>query len=124
MRYWLGIALLLMSPPAFAEETALEVQSWCKEITSSRIRDSKIEMRQTFENGFCWGAFTMFEGLYSVLDENGVSLFKFCPPSGVSRLQIINIFVNYTSQHPEVLHQSFVQVTLNAFHYAFPCPKP
>src|SRR5215471_11460749 len=53
--FWIAVV------PASAE-TAMEVQSWCRDIAHTRfVREHKVNVGQKFEDGFCWGAFAALQ---------------------------------------------------------------
>jgi hypothetical protein len=117
------VALSVLSAIPVRAETALQMQSWCKDITNVRItQNDHLLMPQTFDNGFCWGAFSVFEGLGRAVLPNKSRLLGFCAPETSTRLQFIKVFLSYANQHPELVHRDFEQVAAWALINAFPCP--
>ena len=46
---------------------------------------------------------------------------QFCPPQASSPSQLARVVVQYVEAEPERMHQDFRQLTLEAFHDAWPC---
>jgi Rap1a immunity proteins len=46
---------------------------------------------------------------------------SFCPPSGVTGKQAVQVVVRDLEAHPEQLHQDFIALALVALHQAWPC---
>jgi hypothetical protein len=121
MRLVLAFALCLLTVPARAAETALQVQSWCKEIANLRVDEKhQFTMNQTFDNGFCWGAFALFQEV-SYWGRDGTKILGLCLPDGVGRIQLIKIFVHYVDDHPEQGHLGFPEVADMALRQSFSC---
>lgn len=49
--------------------------------------------------------------------------FRFCKPDGVTQEQAERIVVKYLSDHPDILHKSFLGLAAAALRQAWPCPK-
>jgi hypothetical protein len=112
---------LFLALPAHGE-TALQVQSWCKEITTYRVgADSKFMMQETFDNGFCWGAFATYQSVTDFANSDGSPLLALCIPAGVSRIQLIKMFVHYVDIHPALGHRDFAEVMDMAIRQSFVC---
>jgi hypothetical protein len=48
---------------------------------------------------------------------------KFCPPQASNPSQLARVVVQYIEAEPQRMHEDFRQLTLEAFHDAWPC-KP
>jgi len=119
MRYWLTATLCMAVAPASAE-TALEVQSWCKQIASAPVKANEyISIEHTFESGFCWGAFATIQSYSDNLSVDNRQII--CAPADSTRIQDIRTFMKYAEQHPERMHEDFAVIALNALGIAFPC---
>src|SRR6202043_1588115 len=46
---------------------------------------------------------------------------QFCPPEASSASQLARVVVQYVEAQPERMHEDFRQLTLEAFHEAWPC---
>jgi hypothetical protein len=46
---------------------------------------------------------------------------RYCAPAGSSGQQLARVVVNYIEARPERMHEDFRLLTLEAFHYAWPC---
>jgi hypothetical protein len=113
--------LALVAEPACAE-TATEVQSWCKPVANASVDpDGMVDVGNTFDRVFCWGAFAAIQGLSRLVPDDGTPLLLFCAPPTSNRLQYIQIFERYAEQHPEKGHLDFTVVARNALAQAFPC---
>ncbi len=44
-----------------------------------------------------------------------------CPPAASTARQLARVVVNYIEAHPQRMHEDFRWLTLEAFHYAWPC---
>lgn len=114
---------LLLSAPARAE-TSLEIQSACRQIAKLTARaGAKVTIARTFENGVCWGAFAAFQGMgASLWPDTQKPILGFCAPPQSTRLQFVQIFMTYLKRHREDGELPFVDVAIQAFAEAFPCP--
>ena len=139
MRFCAVILVCLVARPVVAQESALELESWCKFIDTAPMRsDGTIGIPMTPRAQYCWGVFEAIQQL-SVFDSEGgppcevpssvgptnpacaVMLLKFCPPQKATESLFIKIFVRYVERHPEQAHLLFTQVALYALTEAFPC---
>jgi hypothetical protein len=106
-------------------ETALEVQSWCRDIITAKPgANHTFSFRPTHETGFCWGSFGAIQELSLAAQEDGTRLLGICLPADSDRLQLINIFSAYVDDHPEIAHQGFAHVAGQALIDAFSCVRP
>jgi hypothetical protein len=77
-----------------ALETALEVQSWCKQIVTAKIAaDSRLFFKLSHDTGFCWGAIGAIQDLARINTDDGTPMIGICAPSESTRLQMIKIFL-------------------------------
>lgn len=60
-------------------------------------------------------------GVYDSLDYFLGS--KFCAPEHVRKGEIVDVVLKYLNDHPEQLHKSRIDVTVDALKASFPCPK-
>jgi hypothetical protein len=103
-------------------ETALEVQSWCKGITSAKVlADNKFFYNPTPDTRFCWGAFGAIQELSTVLWDDDTPMLRVCVPAESTRLQLVKIFSKYVDDHPEISHQPFAIIARQSLAEAFPC---
>jgi hypothetical protein len=56
------------------------------------------------------------------VDETGKPLLRSCPGPKTTLTQLIRVFTNYVSTHPQELHEKASLLVLNAMVSAFPCP--
>jgi hypothetical protein len=114
------LLFLLMAPMSARAQTALEVESWCRDFATIEIRvDGKINVPMTAER--CWGAFTATQQLSVLGDDTGRPMLKVCPPPAATRVQLVKVFLSYSGRHPELAHLSFGLVVWRAMDEAFPC---
>ena len=52
-----------------------------------------------------------------------VPFFHICAPEEGTRTQLIQIFVQYATRHPELYHEDFWRVAHAALREAFPCKQ-
>lgn len=117
------IALCLSTCPASAE-TALEMQSYCSAVASSRVLGSGlVEMPADLEGSHCWGAFGAVQELSRLAKVDGSLLLGICAPETSTRTQMVKIFQKYVSDHPEEGHRAFGYVVHAALWQAFPCSR-
>ena len=122
MRFCAVILVCLVARPVVAQESALELESWCKFIDTAPMRsDGTVGIPMTSRAQYCWGAFGAILQLSTAADSDGVTLLKICPPRKSTEVQVIKIFVRYVERHPEQAHLLFTQVALYALTEAFPC---
>jgi Rap1a immunity proteins len=111
----------LLSQPSLAE-TALEVQSWCKRTVEAPVlADRRVKVGNTFNDGFCWGAFAAIQDLTRIATPENERLLNICSPSNSTRLVMIKVFMRYADQHPRELVDDFTFVARRALVEAFPC---
>ncbi len=114
--------ILCLSSLGAEAETALEVQSWCKQIVNSKIHaDNRVFFKEDVYSGFCWGTFAVVQQ-FSRYSSNGTLLLGMCAPADSTRLQLVKIFSKYVDDHPETAHRSFADVARLSLTEAFRCP--
>jgi hypothetical protein len=119
--FLVALALIIVSRPALGE-TALEMQSWCRHIASAPVlANDTVYVGTTFNDGVCWGSFAAIQQLSRIVDQDGITLLRLCPPPDSTRVQFIKIFMRYAVQHPEEAHHDFARLALLALVEAFPC---
>ncbi len=105
-------------------ETAMQVQSWCKDIAAAKInQDGTFLLHRTADSGFCWGAFATIQILSKspVSRNNPTPMLGLCPPAQSTRIQFIKIFSKYVDENPNLGHVDFAHIALAALTDAFPC---
>jgi len=106
-------------------ETAGEMLSRCKQIPDAKIEDGRIGfVTHDFDEGVCWGAFSIIQRIIVMADPDKQPTFKICSPKSALRNQHVAIFVEYLRRNPQRLHEEFLHVALDALRAAFPCGKP
>jgi len=106
---------------AFSTEV---IVSRCREFAASKVSSDGILMQETFDNGFCFGLFTMTQStVMTVNSKTGERMLGICAPEGTSTTQLAKVFVQFADAHPERLNQHFYVVLFECLHNAFPCAK-
>ena len=122
MRFCAVILVCLVARPVVAQESALELESWCKFIDTAPMRpDGTIGIPMTSRAQYCWGSFAVILHLSAAADSEGVALLKICPLRKSTEAQFIKIFMRYVERHPEEAHLRFGEVAMYALWEAFPC---
>lgn len=121
MRRLILTAGLLFLSSRVSAETFETLLSSCKAVADARVRSEKVTLPQDFESGVCWGAFSVFQGVIVVADQNGHRIFGVCTPSKSTRTQEIAVFVEFARRNPQRLHEEAFDVVLDALRKAFPC---
>lgn len=86
---------------------------YCKAAVAGSIAPSNTY----FRGGVCYGEVSALMYLAQSLHPK----LTFCPPSGVTGKQAVQVVVRDLEAHPEDLHQDFVTLALAALHQAWPC---
>lgn len=114
-------AALVTATPALGT-TALEMASNCNEsFAQPVIQGDNVRMLPTYRTGACWGAFEVLKWIIYAVDPDKTPVVHVCPPRGLKQVQLIKVFLAYTSEHPEQLHQEFSLLAMNSLVRAFPC---
>jgi hypothetical protein len=128
----IGVTAAIMvggSSPAKAEHgiySALYVYRGCKSAANLYVSPEGTVTLAEPGAAFCWGAFTVLRGVTNILsDDHKIMALHVCAPTEATVSQYIRIFLKYVDDHPELAHQDFDFVALNALIGAFPCtPRP
>lgn len=116
--------------PFARAQSAEEMVSNCEAISEAKIVGDHISLPQDFQSGVCWGAFLSFQSAIRYADNTNVDgskskfyrpLFQICAPPDSTASQLIKVFMNYASRHPEQLSKDYFRVALSANKEAFPC---
>jgi hypothetical protein len=118
-----GLVVLCLSTLSCHGETAEEMISSCRAISTAKVTDGKVALPEDFNSGVCWGAFAMAQKMTRFFyDKSGTTpIFGICAPSKSTRTQLIQVFEQYATRHPERYHEDFWVVAQDALHEAFPC---
>jgi Rap1a immunity proteins len=108
--------------PELGIYSALYVYQGCKLAESFYVSPDGTVMLSDPGAAFCWGAFTVLRGVTNILsDDHRTMALHVCAPTESTVSQYIRIFLKYVDDHPEIVHQDFDFVALNALMWAFPC---
>jgi hypothetical protein len=103
-------------------ETALEMQSWCKPFATAQLKQGGyFAMPPGNESQVCWGAFAAIQQLSSIVYNDGKAMLGICARASSTRIQFIQIFLQYANQHPEQADMDFAGVARRALSEKFPC---
>jgi hypothetical protein len=124
----LGIVLLTAfwapaGAPARAEvRSALDIYQACKSAVEAHNLPNGDVILATPNTAFCWGAFTVLRSVTSILTADGAGMaLHVCAPNESTVTQYIRIFLKYVDDHPELAHNDFDFVALDALVKVFPC---
>ncbi len=125
--YVLAFLCLSMFTTSASAETTEEMLSSCRPMAAADIRGDQVVIPHRSE--FCWGAFATVQKIIGMIlaqgqkpiIEGGQPTLGVCAPPSSNRTQLIAVFVAYAGQHPERLHEHFLNVALDALRGAFPC---
>jgi hypothetical protein len=67
--------------------------------------------------GFCSGVVHGLAYVGNVLPPE----YEFCAPPTSTARQLARVVINYIEARPQRMHEDFRMLTLEAFHYAWPC---
>jgi Rap1a immunity proteins len=124
MRIALLLTWVILATWPARGETALQVQSWCRKISNTRVgAENKFLMRKMIDDGFCWGAFAEIQAITDFQNEDGSKLLALCVPDGATRIELTRVFVQYADRHPELGHLNFAVVADQALREVFLCPQ-
>jgi hypothetical protein len=118
-----GAIGLILTTGSVRAETALEIASACRGVASAPIQGNQVWFARDYPSGLCWGAFATIQELSTIQWPNGTMMLGACPPPASTRIELIKVFLRYTDDHPEMLHESFAAVVLPALVQAYPCSK-
>ena len=115
------IALVsLAAPRALVAETAEEMLAACRALPKATVTDDRVAIPQDFRSGVCWGAFGVIQHLVVMAYQDGRRIHRACAPAESTRTQLIAVFVKFADDHPERLHEPFLDVALASLQGAFP----
>ena len=105
--------------------SAEEMLSACRDLPAARVTDGGTSIPQNFDSGMCWGAFGVLQTVIGIVhvderDKTYSRVLGVCVPSGVTRTQLIAIFVDYAKRNPQRYHEEFFFVVKDALKAAFP----
>jgi hypothetical protein len=101
--------------PANMDNSANGVYAGCKMFAQGQpTPNAQLAMMGNYCSGVLHGLAGM--GQYVTVPE-----WISCVPSESSTSQLARVFIKFVDEHPERMHQDFRVLTLESFHYAFPC---
>ncbi len=116
------LMMVLASPGAARAQSAYSAEymlSSCRPIVvESNVTEQGVSFPQSFETGFCWGAFSAIQRAMVYAGERGP---RVCAPAESTLTQLITVFVRYTDLHPAELHEHYFLIALRSLRAAFPC---
>lgn len=117
MRTLVVLAALLLSATATAKPASnAEMAGYCQHLLQGP--ESK-DPERMLKMGLCLG-FT--NALVDATAEKSGGLY--CMPEGVTVIQAVRIYVQWTENNPKLLHRPAVQGFLHSLVEAFPCAAP
>ena len=96
------------------ENSAKALVQGCK----AAAQNKKVDAQTATVASYCNGA---IYALASVSDRLSNPLERSCVPA-ISTEQTMRVVVKFLDDHPERLYENFVQLALEVFHQAWPCP--
>src|SRR5262249_32402699 len=96
------------------DNSANSVFSGCKAFVEGRTTSSKLHA----EGNFCSGAVHALAGVGKYLSPPE---WQSCVPANSTAGQLARVVINYIEARPQRMHEDFRLLTLEAFHYAWPC---
>ncbi len=86
----------------------------CKAFTEGRAANAQLSML----GNFCSG---VVHGLAGVGQYLSPLEWQSCVPANSTAQQLARVVITYIEAHPQRMHEDFRRLTLEAFHYAWPC---
>ena len=123
------LALIAISPLAGADDqgpiTAGEVASWCEPYRHALLVNGAVSVDSTAQSQSCYGAFITIQQLGATIWDlhDKESLLRTCLPPTSRTVELIQVFLHYTDEHPERGHDKFTAIALVALRKAYPCPS-
>jgi Rap1a immunity proteins len=116
VRVIVSAALIASVIEAAAQQPAQDVATFrgCKALAEGGTADAQLQGAGMFCAGFAFG-------LASVAQYLSPPGLRSCAPATFTASQLASIIVKYAEAHPERMHEDFRQLTLEAFHDAWPC---
>jgi hypothetical protein len=127
MRYVRILSIGLVATVAFAwsaaaVENAHELAGYCQSVGhGAKGAGRHVYIPRTQEALTCWGYMQGMQDLSVLTDENGRRVMGACPPEQMTTLQLIRLFVRYTSTHRSELAGNAVVAVFRALGEAYPC---
>jgi len=105
-------------------ESALEASGSCRAVANGE-RGSDGTLRFSREGDFCWGAFASLQQLARVssADNPKGRALNICAPPESTRMQLVLVYLQYATNHPNELHEELPIVAWRSLMSAFPCSK-
>jgi hypothetical protein len=120
----LGVAFLFYSSAAKAIEpvSANELLQACGTLERTMtIAGGKFSFPETPSNDECWYFMGAVQQYSTIRTPEGGRLLNACPGETTTLTQLIRIFTNYASSHPEQLNEMAIVVAVTALQSSFPC---
>jgi len=121
MKNMVLLCVLLVLPATSQSQSAADMQSNCRDVISSLTTEETIQMPQDYRSGICWGFFAAIQKAMVIANESSERALGVCAPAESKRSQLIKVFDNYVSEHPERLHEEAFWVALNAYSEVWGC---
>ena len=86
----------------------------CKAFSEDRVTSSQLNQL----GNFCSG---IVHGLAGVGQQLTPPEWQSCVPSTSTARQLARVVISYIEARPQRMHEDFRRLTLEAFHYAWPC---
>ena len=120
------LVMVSLLPDASHAQTAEEMVSSCKDLSNAKVTDGRVGLPLDFDSGVCWGSFAMVQEMIVMADvsklaKNEGRIFSVCAPPESTRTQLIQVYEQYATRHPEHYHEDFWRVASLALREAFPC---
>jgi len=117
----LFLATGALSTPAHSE-TGNGLLQACEALEREiRISGRDVQLPERADVHICWGYMGAVQD-FSVMVDDGKTLFRSCPGPKTTLTQLIRVFTNYARTHPQELHEKASRVVYRAMLSAFPCP--
>jgi len=100
--------------PANGDASANAMFRGCKAFVEGRATDAQLYGL----GNFCAG---IVMGLASIGKDLSRPEWQFCAPTTTNAQQLVRVVVDFIEAHPDRMHGDFKQLTLEAFHNAWPC---
>ena len=89
--------------------------------SGNRFLEACTPVQTPFCYGYVEGAADAFQSVFSAMHLQQHAMF--CLPQGATSRQLVDIAINYLSDHPEQRHNAASANVAVALANAFPCPK-
>lgn len=118
------LLLLIATAGLGMAESAEEMLSACRPLTTAKVQADAVEFAHTFDTGTCWGgAFGALQSVSRAASANNKPMLPIgCAPVASTRTQWIAIFVEFAQKNPQRFNEEFSFVAMAAMRAAFPCP--